>query len=73
MVAFGYNPAWAALGNATNYAVEWKKAGVKFIIFDPIYTDSASILDAKWIPIRPGTDMAAMMAMSWIRITCPRM
>ncbi len=66
VVAFGYNPAWAALGNATNYAVSWKNAGVKFIIFDPIYTDTAAILDAKWIPIRPGTDMAAMMAMSYV-------
>ena len=68
VVAFGYNPAWAALGNATNYAVEWKKAGVKFIIFDPIYTDSAAILDAKWVPIHPGTDMAAMMAMSYVML-----
>ena len=66
VVAFGYNPAWAALGNATNYAVEWKKAGVKFVIFDPIYTDTCSILDAKWVPIHPGTDMAAMMAMAYV-------
>ena len=66
VVAFGYNPAWAALGNATNYAVSWKKAGVKFIILDPIYTDTCAILDAKWVPIRPGTDMAAMMAMSYV-------
>ncbi len=66
VVAFGYNPAWAALGNATNYAVSWKNAGVKFIIFDPIYTDTTAILDAKWVPIRPGTDMAAMMAMSYV-------
>ena len=66
VVAFGYNPAWSALGNATNYALSWKNAGVKFILFDPIYTDSASILGARWIPIRPGTDMAAMMAMSYV-------
>ncbi len=66
VVAFGYNPAWSALGNATNYAVGWKKAGVRFIIFDPIYTDTTAILDAKWIPIRPGTDMAAMIAMSYV-------
>ena len=66
VVAFGYNPAWAALGNATNYAVAWKNAGVKFIIFDPIYTDTSAILDAQWVPIRPGTDMAAMMAMSYV-------
>ena len=68
VVAFGYNPAWAAMGNATNYAVEWKNAGVKFVIFDPIYTDTASILDAKWVPIRPGTDMAAMMAMAYVML-----
>ena len=66
VVAFGYNPAWAALGNATNYAVAWKKAGVKFIILDPIYTDTCAILDAQWVPIHPGTDMAAMMAMSYV-------
>ena len=68
VVAFGYNPAWSALGNATNYAVSWKKAGVKFIIFDPIYNDSCAILDAQWVPIRPGTDMAAMMAMSYVML-----
>lgn len=66
IVAFGYNPAWSGLGNATNYALSWKKAGAKFIIFDPIYTDSCAILDAQWVPIRPGTDMAAMMAMSYV-------
>ena len=68
VVAFGYNPAWSSLGNATNYALSWKNAGVKFIIFDPIYTDTSAILDAKWIPIRPGTDMAAMMAMSYVML-----
>ena len=66
IVAFGYNPAWSGLGNATNYALSWKNAGAKFIIFDPIYTDSCAILDAQWVPIRPGTDMAAMMAMSYV-------
>ena len=68
VVAFGYNPAWSALGNATNYAKAWKDAGCKFIIFDPIYTDTSSILDAQWIPIRPATDMAAMMAMSYVML-----
>ena len=68
VVAFGYNPAWSSLGNATNYAKAWKDAGVKFILFDPIYTDSASILDAQWVPIRPGTDMAAMLAMAYVML-----
>ncbi len=65
-IAFGYNPAWSSLGNATNYAKAWKDAGCKFIIFDPIYTDTSSILDAKWVPIRPGTDMAAMLGMAYV-------
>ena len=68
IIAFGYNPAWAALGNATNYAVSWKNAGAKFVIFDPIYTDTAAILDAQWVSIRPGTDMAAMMAMCYVML-----
>lgn len=66
--AFGYNPAWSALGNATNYAKMWADHGAKFVIFDPIYNDTCSILDAKWVPIRPGTDMAAMMAMSYVML-----
>ena len=69
IVAFGYNPAWSALGNATNYAMAWKEAGAKFIIFDPIYTDTSNVLDAQWVPIRPGTDMAAMLAMAYVLLT----
>lgn len=69
VVAFGYNPAWSAMGNATNYAKAWKDAGVKFILFDPAYTDTAALLDAKWVPIRPGTDMAAMLAMAYVMLT----
>jgi len=68
VVAFGYNPAWSSLGNATNYAKTWKENGTKFIIFDPIYTDTANVLDAQWAPIRPGTDMAAMLAMAYVML-----
>ena len=31
---------------------------MKFIVIDPIYTASAQILDAYWIPVRTGTDTA---------------
>lgn len=68
VVAFGYNPAVSSLGNAINYAQAWKKNGTKFILFDPIYTDTASVLDAQWVPIRPGTDMAAMLAMACVML-----
>ena len=69
VVAFGYNPAASSFGNATNYAKAWKDAGVKFILFDPQYTDTAATLDAQWVPIRPGTDMAAMLAMAYVMLT----
>lgn len=42
---------------------EYKKAGIKFISIDPIYTKSASEFNAEWIKIRPGSDVAMMMAM----------
>ena len=69
VVAFGYNPAWSSLGNAMNYAKAWKENGTRFILFDPVYTDTAGTLDAQWIPIRPGTDMAAMLAMAYVLLT----
>ncbi|MFA9372789.1 MAG: molybdopterin-dependent oxidoreductase [Poseidonibacter sp.] len=42
---------------------EYKKAGIKFISIDPIYTVSASEFKADWIKIRPGSDVALMLAM----------
>lgn len=69
VVAFGYNPAASALGNATHYAKQWKERGAQFILFDPIYTQTADLLHARWIPIRPGTDMAAMLAMAYVMLT----
>ncbi|MFT5835986.1 MAG: trimethylamine-N-oxide reductase (cytochrome c) [Sulfurimonas sp.] len=42
---------------------EYKKAGIKFISIDPIYTKSAQEFDADWIKIRPNTDVALMMGM----------
>ncbi len=42
---------------------EYKKAGIKFISIDPIYTVSATEFKADWIKIRPGSDVALMMAM----------
>ncbi|MEG0086144.1 MAG: molybdopterin-dependent oxidoreductase [Niameybacter sp.] len=69
IVLFGANPAWSALGNATQHYLAMKKAGAKFIVIDPIYTDTASILDAKWIPVRPGTDAALLHALAYTMIT----
>jgi len=42
---------------------EYKKAGIRFISIDPIYTNSAKEFQADWIKIRPGSDVAMMMGM----------
>ncbi|MFA7084054.1 MAG: molybdopterin-dependent oxidoreductase [Arcobacteraceae bacterium] len=42
---------------------EYKKAGIKMILIDPIYTTTGQEFKADWIKIRPGSDVAMMMAM----------
>lgn len=62
IVLWGANPAWSSHGMPTNNYLEAKKNGAKFITIDPKYTESASVLGAEWIPIRPGTDDALILA-----------
>ncbi|MCL2373853.1 MAG: molybdopterin-dependent oxidoreductase [Treponema sp.] len=64
-IAFGINPAWSTLGNATNFYLDMKKNGCEFILIDPVYTDSAALLDAEWIPSRPGTDMPLILGLCY--------
>ncbi|WP_057761515.1 molybdopterin-dependent oxidoreductase [Cytobacillus praedii] len=58
IVLWGANPAWSTMGSVTYNYLQAKKAGARFITIDPIYTDSAHVFDADWIPVRPGTDDA---------------
>ena len=58
IVLWGANPAWSTMGSATYNYFQAKKAGARFISIDPLYTDSANVFDADWVPIRPGTDDA---------------
>ncbi len=52
------NPAWSTPGTPPYHYLRAKEAGVKFITIDPIYTASAQMLDAYWIPVHTGTDTA---------------
>ncbi|GAA9078848.1 molybdopterin guanine dinucleotide-containing S/N-oxide reductase [Helicobacter pylori] len=45
------------------YYPKYKRAGIKFISIDPIYTETAQAFNAEWIPIRPNTDVALMLGM----------
>ncbi|WQU06771.1 molybdopterin guanine dinucleotide-containing S/N-oxide reductase [Helicobacter pylori] len=46
-----------------SYYPKYKRAGIKFISIDPIYTETAQAFGAEWIPIRPNTDVALMLGM----------
>jgi anaerobic dimethyl sulfoxide reductase subunit A len=68
IVLWGANPAWSSPGMPMNNYLEAKKAGAKFIVIDPKYTDTANTYDAQWIPVRPGTDDALILAVMHVLI-----
>ena len=65
IIMWGWNPAYTFHGGNTFYYMRMaKQRGCKFVLIDPQYTDSASVYDAWWIPIRPNTDAAMMAGMA---------
>jgi len=69
VVIWGGNPAWSAGGSPMYHYLQAKKAGAKFIIIDPIYTDTSETLEAQWVPIYPGTDHAMALGMAYTLVT----
>lgn len=63
IVLWGVNPAWSSAGNPAYILKNCKDAGAKFIGIDPFYNDTYNAVDAEWIPVRPGTDMALLFGM----------
>lgn len=71
-VWFGYNPLEIRMsGGGETFVTQQtkKKSGVRTIIIDPRYTDTAVDLADEWIPIRPGTDAALASAIAYVLIT----
>ncbi|HZK85292.1 MAG TPA: molybdopterin-dependent oxidoreductase [Desulfosporosinus sp.] len=69
VVLWGANPASSSLGTPTYNFLQAKKEGVKFIVIDPLYTETARVLADEWIPIRPATDTTLILAMAYYIIT----
>lgn len=69
IILWGFNPTHSIHGTNTPWYLKLaKEKGCKFVSVDPRYTDSAAAYDAWWIPIRPGTDVAMMLAMAYVMI-----
>ncbi len=54
--------------NTTLYLAQARDKGIKIIVIDPRYTDTAATFADRWIPITPGTDSAMMIAMAYVMI-----
>lgn len=69
VIMWGFNPAESIFGTNTNwYLALAKERGTRFVFVDPRFTESAAALADQWIPIRPGTDAAMLIAMAFVLI-----
>lgn len=65
IVLYGCNPAWSSAGNPAYNFSQGKKKNMEYIFVGPEYNVTASMLNAKWIRVRPGTDTAFLLAVAY--------
>ncbi len=69
IIMWGWNPTDSVWGTNTSYYLSLaREEGIPIIAVDPRYTDSAAAFASRWIPIRPGTDTAMLIAMAYVII-----
>ena len=67
VILWGFNPGAANLPAAHGYFDLQRQTGMKIIVVDPRYTETAAHADL-WLPLRPGSDTALALAM--INVIC---
>jgi anaerobic selenocysteine-containing dehydrogenase len=68
IVLWGFNPVTVFNGGMVYEMLRAKEMGIPIIAIEPRYTASVELLADQWIPIRPTTDVAMMIAIN----TCSR-
>lgn len=66
VVLWGWNPLIHWFGAVPYYLKLARERGIPVICIDPRYSPSAEVLADQWIPIRPGTDLAMMLAIAQV-------
>ena len=70
VILWGWNPANTIWDPETSFTLaRVREKGTKIVVVDPRYTDTAATFARQWIPIRPGTDAAMLIAMAHIIVT----
>ena len=69
VILWGFNPVVTRHYMDLQSLAQLRENGVRFISIDPKYTETAALLDAQWIPVIPGTDVAMLIAMAHVIIT----
>jgi anaerobic dimethyl sulfoxide reductase subunit A len=65
IIMWGWNPANTVWDPGTSlWLARAREKGTKIVAIYPIFTDSAAVFADEWIPIRPGTDTAMLLAMA---------
>jgi anaerobic dimethyl sulfoxide reductase subunit A len=67
IIMWGWNPAVTIWDPGTALMLsKVREKGIPIVAIDPRYTDSAATFGDQWIPIRPGTDSAMLIAMAYV-------
>lgn len=61
LILWGQNPGASGMP-AMHHLTELQRKGLKLIVIDPRFTETASKADL-WLPLRPGSDLALALAM----------
>ena len=64
LVLWGHNPGASYMPEMRGIS-DFKEQGLKVIVIDPRYTESAAKADL-WLPVRPGSDAA--LALAWLNV-----
>jgi anaerobic dimethyl sulfoxide reductase subunit A len=69
IIMWGWDPAVTVSGpNTCHYLAQAREQGTRILSVDPHCSDSAATFAEQWIPIRPGTDAAMLIAMAHVII-----